>query len=57
MTTDGLALRSHVHPLDSIRSIRLRAFLRAAMHPFRQYGGRVEADALGEAWMDAEIRR
>ena len=57
MTTDGLAPRSHVHPLDSIRSARLRAYLRAALHPYRQYGGRAEADALGEAWMDAEIRR
>lgn len=57
MTTDGLAPRSRVHPLDSIRSIRLRAFLRAALHPFRQYGGRAEADALGDAWMEAEIRR
>lgn len=56
MTTDGLPPRSHTHPLDAIRSAKLRAFLRAALHPFRQYGGRAEADRLGEEWIGAEIR-
>jgi hypothetical protein len=49
-------LRFRRHALDCIHSARLRAFLEVALAPYRQYGGRGEADRLGEAWMEAEVR-
>ena len=46
-TSDGQPLRAHSRPIQAARSPKLRAFLEAALNPFRQF----QADKLGEEWI------
>lgn len=43
-TTDGQPLRAHSRTIQAAKNQKLRAFLEAALNPFRQF----QADRLGE---------
>lgn len=51
-TTDGQPLRAHPKTISAAKSPKLRAFLEAALNPYRQF----QADRLGEEWIQ-DLRR
>ena len=46
-TADGQPLRAHSRPIQAAKGPKLRAFLEAALNPYRQF----QADRLGEEWI------
>lgn len=52
LTYDGLPLRRKPQPPKlSETDPLLHSFLSVSLNPLRQFGGRREADALGEEWI------
>lgn len=47
MTTDGKSPRERPRTIQAAKTPKLREFLEAALHPYRQF----QADRLGEAWI------